>query len=255
MLRRPRVWPMLPLLIAVAQRPAQTQAFLLPPHVVAGTPVTTRSWAVRDAAGVGEQYVALPDLIGRGRLEDALERRGILGKEIPCMAFQSTGAPIAKLLTAEEWLFIIVTSPESASILVRAWHDAGNPDIPVACVGAETRAILRQGGLFPLDVPIRRQTQPGDGAGGGKELIAALPTIQGDPGVQRILLPVSVKARDDMQRMLEARGFAVHRVDAYDSASVPWNHEQTALAVSAPVVALASPTAIQVYLKKKRSTC
>jgi uroporphyrinogen-III synthase len=73
--------------------------------------------------------------------------------------------------------------------------------------------------------------------------------------VQRILLPVSVKARDDMQRMLEARGFAVHRVDAYDSASVPWNHEQTALAVSAPVVALASPTAIQVYLKKKRSTC
>ena len=210
---------------------------------------------MRDAAGVGEQYVALPDLIGRGRLEDALERRGILGKEIPCMAFQSTGAPIAKLLTAEEWLFIIVTSPQSASILVRAWHDAGNPDIPVACVGAETRAILRQGGLFPLDVPIRRQTQPGDGAGGGKELIAALPTIQGDPGVQRILLPVSVKARDDMQRMLEARGFAVHRVDTYDSASVPWNHEQRALAVSAPVVALASPTAIQVYLKKKRSTC
>ena len=210
---------------------------------------------MRDAAGVGEQYVALPDLIGRGRLEDALERRGILGKEIPCMAFQSTGAPIAKLLTAEEWLFIIVTSPESASILLRAWHDAGNPDIPVACVGAETRAILRQGGLFPLDVPIRRQTQPGDGAGGGKELIAALPTIQGDPGVQRILLPVSVKARDDMQRMLEARGFAVHRVDTYDSASVPWNHEQRALAVSAPVVALASPTAIQVYLKKKRSTC
>ena len=79
---------------------------------------------MRDAAGVGEQYVALPDLIGRGRLEDALERRGILGKEIPCMAFKSTGAPISKLLTAEEWLFIIVTSPESASILVRAWHDA-----------------------------------------------------------------------------------------------------------------------------------
>ena len=33
---------------------------------------------MRDAAGVGEQYVALPDLIGRGRLEDALERRGKL---------------------------------------------------------------------------------------------------------------------------------------------------------------------------------
>jgi hypothetical protein len=36
-------------------------------------------------------YVALPDLIGKGKLQSLLSQRGVLSKEIPCMEFQSTG--------------------------------------------------------------------------------------------------------------------------------------------------------------------
>ncbi len=36
-------------------------------------------------------YVALPDLIGKGKLQILLSQRGVLSKEIPCMQFQSTG--------------------------------------------------------------------------------------------------------------------------------------------------------------------
>jgi hypothetical protein len=36
-------------------------------------------------------YVALPDLIGKGKLQSLLSQRGVLSKEIPCMEFRSTG--------------------------------------------------------------------------------------------------------------------------------------------------------------------
>ena len=132
----------------------------------------------------GGRFVALPDLIGRAGLRDALSRRGIESREIPCMAFESTRAPLAQLLARQEWQYIVVTAPESASILLQAWVEAAKPDLNVACVGRETRQMLSEGGLRPLDFASTT----------GKELVATLPDAKGAASAGQVLLPVSVKA-------------------------------------------------------------
>ena len=50
----------------------------------------------------------------------------------------------------------------------------------------------------------------------------------------------------ELQIALEAKGFEVVRVDTYDSVSVAWSSDEQTLASTAAVVALASPSAIQV---------
>ena len=132
----------------------------------------------------GGRHVALPDMIGRPGLRDALSRRGIESIQIPCMAFERTRAPLAQLLARQEWQYIVVTAPESASILLQAWVEAAKPDLNVACVGRETRQMLSEGGLRPLDFASTT----------GKELVATLPDAKGAASAGQVLLPVSVKA-------------------------------------------------------------
>jgi uroporphyrinogen-III synthase len=71
--------------------------------------------------------------------------------------------------------------------------------------------MLRQQGLEPFVLP------ESDTAATAKELIAALPSPV--PSCRRVLLPVAVKAKKEMEESLEARGFQVLRLDIYDSVS------------------------------------
>ena len=89
---------------------------------------------------------------------------------------------------------------------------ADKPDLRVVCVGKQTREMLRQQGLEPFVLP------ESDTAATAKELIAALPSPV-LPSCRRVLLPVAVKAKKDMEESLEARGFQVLRLDIYDSVS------------------------------------
>ena len=128
-------------------------------------------------------YIALPDLIGTQKLQHALLRRNIEFREIPCMEFQSDGDTLQEFLVQEKWQYIIVTAPESASILLNAWISAARPDLRVVCVGEATHGILSAGGLCPWN----------RASSSGKDLIANLPRIQ-KCATRPILLPVSAKA-------------------------------------------------------------
>lgn len=88
---------------------------------------------------------------------------------------------------------------------------ANKPDLRVVCVGKQTREMLRQQGLEPFVLP------ESDTAATAKELIAALPSPVFPSCRRRVLLPVAVKAKKDMEESLEARGFQVLRLDIYDS--------------------------------------
>jgi uroporphyrinogen-III synthase len=72
--------------------------------------------------------------------------------------------------------------------------------------------MLRQQGLEPFVLT------ESDTAATAKELIAALP-YPVCPSCRRVLLPVAVKAKKEMEESLEARGFQVLRLDIYDSVS------------------------------------
>jgi uroporphyrinogen-III synthase len=181
-------------------------------------------------------FVALPDLIGGGgSLARLLSERGVSAVEIPCIAFQPTDVGLDSIITEEDWEFVVISAPEAASIFAGAWVAAGRPAVAVACVGEKTRRELENRGLNSTAFAIT--------AASGQDLAArARRTRTG-----RVLLPVSLRARTDMQEALEERGFSVRRVDVYDTVSVAWSDLQLSEAAQCSVVALASPSAIEVW--------
>ena len=89
-------------------------------HLPASSALTLRCSVNAGAA----PYVALTRELGKnGKLQKILESRGIVGKELPCITFENLGAPLAATLK-DEWEYIVVTSPEAASVFCEGW--AGN---------------------------------------------------------------------------------------------------------------------------------
>ena len=186
---------------------------------------------VRAVTCGAEPYVALTRELGKnGKLQKILEKRGIVGKELPCITFENLGAPLAQSLQ-EEWEYVVVTSPEAASVFSECWAAAGKPSLRIACVGAGTRKTLVDLGIEPVFVPSKAT---------GKVLAAELP---GPAGNGRVLYPASAKAATHVQDGLGARGFEVVRLNTYDTISAEWTDEQVQLGRNAAVVALASPSA------------
>mmetsp|Transcript_24433 Transcript_24433/g.35479 ORF Transcript_24433/g.35479 Transcript_24433/m.35479 type:complete len:269 (-) Transcript_24433:1362-2168(-) len=198
--------------------------------------------------------VALPDMIGgKGQLANLLDSKGIISYEIPCIAFERTKAPLSQILTQEEWEMVLMSAPEAATIVRSAWCEAAKPDIPFACVGEKTRNILLDAAIATAYHPPSSFSHP---PSSGKELIARLP---GPQTSGRVLLPVSARARGDTEDRLRARGYSVERIDTYDTVAVPWTKENCDAAAASAVVALASPSAIEEWVRRvgndQRAVC
>jgi len=196
--------------------------------------------------------VALPDMIGgKGQLANLLDSKGIISREIPCIAFERNKAPLSQILTQEEWEMVFISAPEAATIVLSAWCEAAKPDIPFACVGEKTRNILLDAGIATAYPPSFSHPPSS-----GKELISRLP---GPQTSGRVLLPVSARARGDTEDRLRARGYSVERIDTYDTVAVAWTKEDSDAAAASTVVALASPSAIEEWVRRvgndQRAVC
>lgn len=193
------------------------------------------------AAGEGtssQPFVALTREKGKnGKFQKMLEKRGIVGRELPCIAFESLGAPLPAALQ-EEWEYVVVTSPEAASVFSEGWAAAGKPAIRVACVGTGTQQALLAVGVDPVFVPSKAT---------GKVLAAELP---GPDRNGRVLYPASLKAATHVQDGLGARGFQVVRLNTYDTVSAAWTDSQMELGRTAAAVALASPSAAKIWAER-----
>ncbi|CAN1273902.1 Uroporphyrinogen-III synthase, chloroplastic [Linum perenne] len=179
-----------------------------------------------------------------GKLINALAKNGINFLELPLI--QHTEGPdsgrFSSVLRADvtfDW--IVITSPEAGSVFLEAWKEAGTPNVKIAVVGAGTGSIFEgviQSSNGALDIAFLPSKAT------GKVLAAELP----NSGNRKctVLYPASVKAKDG----LCSRGFEVTRLNTYTT--VPVDHvDQTVLeeALSVPVVAVASPSAIRAWLK------
>eukprot|EP00961_Rhodomonas_salina_P017118 230257-Rhodomonas_salina.1 len=199
--------------------------------------------SLQGSMGTGNgNFVALPDLVGKGSLAQLLAERDICAKEIPCIAFQKTDTPLANMLE-EEWELVVISAPEAASLFVEAWIAAGRPRTDVACVGKKTKKALADNGMDGALLVLS--------AASGKDLAATTKPTKS----RRVLLPVSVRARPDLQKMLEANGFSVLRLDIYDTVSVEWSEQQQRDAEMCSTVALASPSAIQIWRERVGTQC
>ena len=199
-----------------------------------------------------------------GKLAAALAQRGLSTLELPLVqtaegpdadalpGFISEAAKAEEAGAAEgasscgksyEW--IIVTSPESASVFVGGWKAAGSPNkgIRVAAVGTGTSRALSAAGFSP-----RVEFTPS--VANAVTLARELPFVKN--GCRRVLYPASSKAGSDLQDGLAARGFEVDRLNTYTTLPVPRGElpaEAVAAARNASVVALASPSAAKAWLE------
>lgn len=179
------------------------------------------------------------------KLMSVLRTHGISSLELPLIEHKE-GPDLEKLPTCIRELtfeWIVVTSPEAASVFLEGWKAAGSPHVKIAVVGSGTAQVFEsvevEGQKLQVDfIPSRANA---------KNLAEELPKSLMDGG--KVLYPASAKASDELERSLSHRGFDVIRLNTYSTESVKLvDPTLVDLATSAPVVALASPTAVRAWV-------
>ncbi|GMI91185.1 ARABIDOPSIS THALIANA UROPORPHYRINOGEN III SYNTHASE, DOMAIN OF UNKNOWN FUNCTION 724 3 [Hibiscus trionum] len=177
------------------------------------------------------------------KLIDVLAEHGIDCLELPLI--QHTQGPdldmLASVLSENTFDWIVITSPEAGSVFLEAWKAAGTPSVRIGVVGAGTASIFKnlKQSLDVAFVPSKAT---------GKVLASELP--KDGNKTCTVLYPASVKASNEIEEGLSRRGFQVVRLNTYTT--VPVDHvDQVVLekALSAPVVAVASPSAVRAWVK------
>ncbi|XP_019152742.1 PREDICTED: uroporphyrinogen-III synthase, chloroplastic isoform X1 [Ipomoea nil] len=181
-----------------------------------------------------------------GKLIKALAIHGIGCLELPLI--QHTHLPdldrLPSVLSPENTFdWIVITSPEAGLVFLDAWKVAGTPNVRIAVVGAGTASIfdeVTQSSKRYLDVAFAPSKAT------GKVLALELPKQENKRCT--VLYPASAKASGEIEEGLSKRGFEVTRLNTYTTA--PIQHVDEALlkiALCAPVVAVASPSAIRAW--------
>ncbi|GAQ79840.1 uroporphyrinogen III synthase [Klebsormidium nitens] len=208
-----------------------------------------RRAAVMRAASVeaeaGPQVVVTREQGKNGKLVKALAAHGIKCLELPLIEHRE-GPDVHRLpqvLKEETWDWIIITSPEAATVFLEGWRAAGRPKVRLSVVGAGTGTVLEEA---PEADDLRPEFTPSKAT--AKVLAVEIPEPQ--PG-SRVLYPASVKAGSDLQEGLEARGFKVTRLNTYSTETVRTvDPNALAAAADAPVATFASPTAVKAWVER-----
>lgn len=145
---------------------------------------------------------------------------------------------LASVLNDIKFEWIAITSPEAAAVFVEGWTEAGRPEVQLAVVGGGTGEALEAAGLKAAFVASKAT---------GKTMGSELPRAEGGGGA--VLYPASCKASTDLQDSLAAGGFAVTRLNTYDTRGVT-AVEPSLLrrALDADVVTFGSPSAVKAWV-------
>ena len=256
-----------------------------PPSTSTSTRTTPASKLAAALAQRGLSTLELP-LVQTAEGPDAGKLPGFISAAAAAEAEGGAAAASGGNDTKSTYEWIIVTSPESASVFVGGWKAAGSPKkgIRVAAVGTGTARALSAAGFSP-----RVEFTPS--VANAVTLAAELPFVRN--GCRRVLYPASAKVRliflfcfsfffssifsnkkltffssflppkqkktktkkqagSDLQEGLAARGFEVDRLNTYTTLPVPRGDlpaDAVAAARRASVVALASPSAAKAWLE------
>lgn len=180
-----------------------------------------------------------------GKLRTLLDKSGIASEELPCIAFERLPGfdELCDALSAGDSAWVVITSPEAATVFLDAWKAAGSdraeaPARPkLATVGAGTAQILEAAGLAADFVPSKAT---------GKVLAAELPAEGGG----NVLYPASALAADTVAEGLDARGIGTRRVNTYTTVPAEWTPSDLERAEAASVVTFASPSSVRVWAER-----
>ncbi|CAL4921149.1 unnamed protein product [Urochloa decumbens] len=180
------------------------------------------------------------------KLIAALEKHNIQSLELPLI--KHVDGPdtdrLPDVLRNDKFDWIIITSPEAATVFLKGWKTAGSPKVRVTVVGAGTARVFDE--VSQLDhQSLEVAFSPSKAM--GKVLASELP--RGSESTCKVLYPASAKASREIQEGLSDRGFYVTRLNTYTTVPVEDVEPLTLkLAISAPVVAVASPSALKAWL-------
>ncbi|KQK23240.1 uroporphyrinogen-III synthase, chloroplastic isoform X2 [Brachypodium distachyon] len=181
--------------------------------------------------------VVTRELGKNAKLVAALEKHNVQSLELPLI--QHVEGPdkdrLSVLLRDEKFDWITITSPEAATVFLEGWKAAGSPKVRIAVVGAGTARTFDKV-LHSDDRSLEVAFSPSKAM--GKVLASELPRTS--ETTCKVLYPASVKAGHEIQNGLSARGFEVPIQDV--------DSQILKLALSAPVVAVASPSALRAWL-------
>ncbi|XP_072992583.1 uroporphyrinogen-III synthase, chloroplastic [Typha latifolia] len=180
------------------------------------------------------------------KLISALAKHNIHCLELPLIRHaQGPDADrLSDILRGTKFDWVVITSPEAAAVFLEAWKAAGNPKVQIGVVGAGTASIFHEVLQSP-DRSLEVAFSPSKAT--GKVLASELPKF-GQKSCE-VLYPASVKAGSEIEVGLSNRGFEVTRLNTYNT--VPVQDVDPILlkqALSAPVVAVASPSAIRAWI-------
>ncbi|PUZ47829.1 hypothetical protein GQ55_7G197500 [Panicum hallii var. hallii] len=181
------------------------------------------------------------------KLIAALEKHNIHSLELPLI--KHVEGPdtdrLSDILRDDKFDWIIITSPEAAAVFLQGWKAAGSPKVRVAVVGAGTARVFDEVSQSD-DRSLEVAFSPSKAM--GKILASELP--KSSENTCKVLYPASAKAGHEIQDGLSERGFDVMRLNTYTTVPVEDVEPLTLnLAISAPVVAVASPSALRAWLK------
>lgn len=195
-------------------------------------------------SGAAPEVVLTREAGKNGDLARRLAVRSISTLELPLV---ETGEgpdrdELQRLLQRDEFDYIIITSPESASVFLTVWLAAGQPEVKVAVVGDGTGQHLVASGyqtLRPVFVPTKANAV---------SLAAELPFDSQNQ--RRVLYPASAKAGPKLQNGLAARGVEVVRLNTYTTRPVSsLDPDRLQEAKKARVLSIASPSAIKAWVQ------
>ena len=159
--------------------------------------------------------------------------------ELPCVktVIGEDSEKLPKVLVEEKMDWIVITSPEAASIFSKAWRKANYPTVgKIAAVGLATSEKLKAFGLDVSFIPTKAN---------GKTLVKEFPI---DNNCERILYPASAKAANTIVDGLCERGYNVTRLNTYSTENTVFTEFEKELGADVDIVTFAAPSAVKGWI-------
>lgn len=156
--------------------------------------------------------------------------------EIPCISFRRIDniKEFKSLLSSHD--YVLITSPQAATIFSSSWTDTELKNMKVASVGKGTSLKLGEYGIIPIF-----EATDASAAGLAKELPLSLG--------KKVLYPCS-KLVKEIHPMFGERGIEISRLDTYTTVPARWSEQALENARNVQVTTFASPSAVKYWVKK-----
>lgn len=161
--------------------------------------------------------------------------------ELPCIehAVGPDYDNLSSTLLSRQWDYIAITSPEAANVLASGWDAVRSNPPPVVAVGKATEKKLKDSGIPVTFVPSKATAAT---------LASELKHVDGEEPTS-VLYPASAKAKKVLEDGLKSRGFAVTRLNTYDTVTASWVDDQKEASEKVQVACFGSPSAVKGWLQ------